>query len=102
MLSARDAELAEWVEPLRELAGESESVYAMFNNNGRSAMPATGPSDMFPSMLKVTPPAVALPSTRSPGAVRSPASAMRKMPNWAWLASSVPIYLPSQHMQSSH
>jgi uncharacterized protein YecE (DUF72 family) len=35
-------ELREWVEPLRELAGESESVYAMFNNNGRSQMPATG------------------------------------------------------------
>lgn len=36
-----EEELEEWVEPLRELAGESESVYAMFNNNGRSAMPAT-------------------------------------------------------------
>jgi uncharacterized protein YecE (DUF72 family) len=35
-------ELREWVEPLRELAAESESVYAMFNNNGRSEMPATG------------------------------------------------------------
>jgi uncharacterized protein YecE (DUF72 family) len=33
-------ELQEWVEPLRELAGEAESVYAMFNNNGRSSMPA--------------------------------------------------------------
>jgi uncharacterized protein YecE (DUF72 family) len=29
-------ELREWVEPLQELAGRSESVYAMFNNNGRS------------------------------------------------------------------
>ena len=37
-----EEELAEWVGPLRELAGESESVYAMFNNNGRSQMPATG------------------------------------------------------------
>jgi len=32
-------ELHEWVEPLRELAGESENVYAMFNNNGRSPTP---------------------------------------------------------------
>jgi uncharacterized protein YecE (DUF72 family) len=35
-------ELREFVEPLRELAGEAESVYAMFNNNGRSTMPAGG------------------------------------------------------------
>ena len=35
-------ELREWVEPLRELAAESETVYAMFNNNGRSEMPAFG------------------------------------------------------------
>ncbi len=35
-------ELGEWVEPLRELAGEAESVYAMFNNNGRSEMPGFG------------------------------------------------------------
>jgi uncharacterized protein YecE (DUF72 family) len=35
-------ELREWVEPLRELAAESETVYAMFNNNGRSQMPAFG------------------------------------------------------------
>jgi hypothetical protein len=32
-------ELREWVEPLRELAGEAENVYAMFNNNGRSPSP---------------------------------------------------------------
>jgi uncharacterized protein YecE (DUF72 family) len=32
-------ELREWVEPLRELAGEAENVYAMFNNNGRSPTP---------------------------------------------------------------
>ena len=35
-------ELEEWVEPLRELASEAESVFAMFNNNGRSQMPSTG------------------------------------------------------------
>jgi uncharacterized protein YecE (DUF72 family) len=34
-----EQELAEWVGPLRELAAETESVYAMFNNNGRSTMP---------------------------------------------------------------
>jgi uncharacterized protein YecE (DUF72 family) len=32
-------ELREWVEPLGELAGEAENVYAMFNNNGRSPSP---------------------------------------------------------------
>jgi uncharacterized protein YecE (DUF72 family) len=31
-----EEELREWVEPLKELAGKSEVVYAMFNNNGRS------------------------------------------------------------------
>src|SRR4030095_15241858 len=35
-------ELEEWVEPLKELALDTESVYAMFNNNGRSEMPSTG------------------------------------------------------------
>ena len=30
------AELREWAKTLRELAGEAEVVYAMFNNNGRS------------------------------------------------------------------
>jgi uncharacterized protein YecE (DUF72 family) len=35
-------ELREWVEPLRELAAESDAAYAMFNNNGRSQMPAFG------------------------------------------------------------
>jgi len=34
-----DEELEEWVQPLRELAGEAENVYAMFNNNGRSVPP---------------------------------------------------------------
>ena len=43
-----EEELDEWVEPLRELAGESESVYAMFNNNGRSQMPATGLAGLEP------------------------------------------------------
>jgi uncharacterized protein YecE (DUF72 family) len=33
-------ELGEWVSPLRELSGQSQNVYAMFNNNGRSTMPA--------------------------------------------------------------
>ena len=32
-------ELREWVPRLQELAGETETVYAMFNNNGRSTMP---------------------------------------------------------------
>jgi uncharacterized protein YecE (DUF72 family) len=33
-------ELDEWVPRLRELAGETKAVYAMFNNNGRSSMPS--------------------------------------------------------------
>jgi uncharacterized protein YecE (DUF72 family) len=44
-------ELREWVEPLRELAGEAESVYAMFNNNGRSQMPATGIEGIAPAEI---------------------------------------------------
>jgi uncharacterized protein YecE (DUF72 family) len=36
-------ELREWVHRLRELAGEAQTVYAMFNNNGRSAMPSLAP-----------------------------------------------------------
>jgi uncharacterized protein YecE (DUF72 family) len=43
-----DEELREWVPPLRELADESEVVYAMFNNNGRSAMPPTGLEGLEP------------------------------------------------------
>jgi uncharacterized protein YecE (DUF72 family) len=35
-----DEELAEWVEPLHELADQSEAAYALLNNNGRS--PANG------------------------------------------------------------
>lgn len=46
-----EEELAEWVPPLRELAGEAESVYAMFNNNGRSAMPATGLEGLEPEEI---------------------------------------------------
>jgi len=41
-------ELREWVPPLRELAAESEAVYAMFNNNGRSSMPSTGLDGLEP------------------------------------------------------
>jgi uncharacterized protein YecE (DUF72 family) len=33
-------ELREWVEPLKELAGEAENAYVLFNNNNRS--PADG------------------------------------------------------------
>ncbi|MBA2383288.1 MAG: DUF72 domain-containing protein [Actinobacteria bacterium] len=43
-----EEELTEWVEPLRELAAEAESVFAMFNNNGRSAMPSTGLEGLEP------------------------------------------------------
>ena len=32
-------ELAEWIEPLRELSRSSRSAYVVFNNNGRSASP---------------------------------------------------------------
>jgi uncharacterized protein YecE (DUF72 family) len=35
-------ELREWVPRLKELAAEAQTVYAMFNNNGRSAMPSSG------------------------------------------------------------
>jgi uncharacterized protein YecE (DUF72 family) len=34
-----DEELGEWVEPLRELAGETEQAYAFFNNNASSEDP---------------------------------------------------------------
>src|SRR5881628_3041491 len=34
-----DEELAEWVEPLRELAGQAENAYAFFNNNASSEDP---------------------------------------------------------------
>ena len=39
-------ELREWVGPVRELAGEAEQAFAMFNNNGRSpAPPGVGDGD---------------------------------------------------------
>jgi uncharacterized protein YecE (DUF72 family) len=38
------AELAEWVEPLRELAGVSQAAYALFNNNNVSDGLAQAPS----------------------------------------------------------
>jgi uncharacterized protein YecE (DUF72 family) len=41
-------ELEEWVPPLRELAAEADAVYAMFNNNGRSEMPAAGLEGLDP------------------------------------------------------
>ena len=34
-----------------ELAGETETVYAMFNNNGRSEMPATGLEGLDPEEI---------------------------------------------------
>jgi uncharacterized protein YecE (DUF72 family) len=42
------AELAEWVEPLRELAAHGD-VYAMFNNNGRSTDVAGNPFAQAPA-----------------------------------------------------
>jgi uncharacterized protein YecE (DUF72 family) len=35
-------ELAEWVEPLRELGAASEEAFVLFNTNGRSPAPDTG------------------------------------------------------------
>jgi uncharacterized protein YecE (DUF72 family) len=37
-----EEELREWVGPLAELAERAETVYAMFNNNGRSTIPSPG------------------------------------------------------------
>jgi uncharacterized protein YecE (DUF72 family) len=34
------------VPQLKELAGQSETVYAMFNNNGRSSVPARPPLEV--------------------------------------------------------
>ena len=42
-------ELREWVCPLRELAGEAQVVYAMFNNNGRSELPELKGLDLDPA-----------------------------------------------------
>jgi len=41
-------ELREWVPQLEELAGETKTVYAMFNNNGRSQQP----SPPFPEAIE--------------------------------------------------
>jgi len=38
-------ELQEWMPRLRELAGETQTVYAMFNNNGRSPTPSPTPPE---------------------------------------------------------
>jgi uncharacterized protein YecE (DUF72 family) len=43
------AELEEWVQPLRELAGEAREVSAMFNNNGRSTDVAGAPFAQAPA-----------------------------------------------------
>jgi signal transduction histidine kinase/uncharacterized protein YecE (DUF72 family) len=40
-----DNELREWVPQLKELAGRAETVFAMFNNNGRSAVPPRAPRE---------------------------------------------------------
>jgi uncharacterized protein YecE (DUF72 family) len=40
-----ETELAEWVEPMRELAGEAEQVFALFNTNARSGGVAQGPDN---------------------------------------------------------
>ena len=37
-------ELAEWVEPLRELSGQSEEAYAFFNNNNQTNGVAQAPA----------------------------------------------------------
>jgi uncharacterized protein YecE (DUF72 family) len=36
-------ELREWVPQVKELAAQARTVYAMFNNNGRSSMPSLAP-----------------------------------------------------------
>ena len=38
-------ELREWVPRLKELAAEAQTVYAMFNNNGRSQLPSLVPPE---------------------------------------------------------
>jgi uncharacterized protein YecE (DUF72 family) len=40
-----EEELSEWVPRLKELGGETQTVYAMFNNNGRSQMPSFAPPE---------------------------------------------------------
>ena len=39
-------ELREWVPQLKELAAETETAHAMFNNNGRSAVPSISPPEV--------------------------------------------------------
>ena len=39
-----EEELREWVEPLRELAGQSEEAYAFFNNNNQTSGVAQAPA----------------------------------------------------------
>ncbi len=41
-----EEELREWVPRLKELAAETQTVYAMFNNNGRSAAPSPAPPEV--------------------------------------------------------
>ena len=40
-----EVELAEWVAPMRELAGEAEQVFALFNTNARTGGVAQGPDN---------------------------------------------------------
>jgi uncharacterized protein YecE (DUF72 family) len=40
-----EEELHDWVPRLQELVGETQTVYAMFNNNGRSPMPSPAPPE---------------------------------------------------------
>ena len=83
-----EQELEEWVPPLRELATDAESVFALFNNNGRSQMPSTGLEGLDPEEVAGDPakgevaqaPANALmlrracrrPASRSPDATAAP------------------------------
>ena len=41
-----EEELRDWAPRLRELGGQAQAVYAMFNNNGRSAMPSMAPLEV--------------------------------------------------------
>jgi uncharacterized protein YecE (DUF72 family) len=40
-----ERELEEWVEPMRELAGQAEQVFALFNTNARDGNRAQGPEN---------------------------------------------------------
>jgi uncharacterized protein YecE (DUF72 family) len=57
-----EEELREWVEPLRELAGDAEQAFAVFNNNNRSPGPDGRPvaqaawnADMLKQLLAEAP-----------------------------------------------